>query len=74
MMYKTFVLEKEEHVFVPNEPVVNKKRGYRYCCCVHTCPVFINYPVDKWGRKIIPDNAVCPYVMNKKGELACMQR
>lgn len=62
--YKTFVLEKGEHVFVPKAPVVKKTEEgeLRYCCCVLVCPQFLSYPVDRWGRKIIPENIRCPYV------------
>lgn len=62
--YKTFVLEKEESVFVPKPPVVRKAEEgvFRYCSCVYVCPQFLSYPVDRWGRRIIPENARCPYV------------
>ena len=62
MMYKTFVLETVSNVYVPKEPVVAKHGAYRYCCCVHVCDKFLNYPVDKWGRRIIPVGSSCPYV------------
>lgn len=62
--YKTFVLDKEEQVFVPKAPVIKKteKGEIRYCSCVHVCRQFLSYPVDKWGRRIIPINTRCPYV------------
>lgn len=62
MMSKTFVLESVSNVYVPKEPFVSKKRNYRYCCCVHVCDKFLTYPVDKWGRRIIPFGSSCPYV------------
>lgn len=62
MMSKTFVLETVSNVYVPREPVVKKHGAYRYSCCVHVCDKFLTYPVDKWGRRIIPFGSSCPYV------------
>lgn len=62
---KTFALENDERIFVPKEPVVNAKN--RYCCCVYVCSQFMKYPVDRWGRKIIPAGTICPYVKTLRG-------
>ena len=71
MMYKTFVKERGTDVYVPTAST--KKRGVHYCCCVHVCKQFLEYPVDRWGRRIIPTNAVCPYITGKltKSKRAC---
>lgn len=69
-MSKTFVIENQDYIFVPNpEPVIKKTEEgtSRYCSCVNICPLFSEYPVDRWGRKIIPVASVCPYVSNNKG-------
>lgn len=67
MTPKTFVLESKSLIFVPYEPIVKKTKKERYCCCVHVCSQFMEYPVDKWGRRIIPSSAICPHVKTLRG-------
>lgn len=71
MMYKTYTFENSTNIYVP-KPVV-KRHGVRYCCCVHVCKQFLEYPVDNWGRRIIPVDAICPYVTGKltRQKVAC---
>lgn len=64
---KTFVLETKDLVFIPNQPTIKKATNERYCCCVHVCSQFLEYPVDKWGRRIIPSSAICPHVKTLRG-------
>ena len=64
---KTFVLETKDLVFIPNQPTIKKATNERYCCCVHVCSQFLEYPVDKWGRRIIPSSAICPHVKTLQG-------
>ena len=31
------------------------------CMCVHVCKQFQAYPTTKWGIRVIPTNAKCPF-------------
>ena len=59
---RTFILESERFIYayVPKTPYVSKT-GVRMASCVFTCPQFMDYNVDKYGRRIISKNTVCPY-------------
>lgn len=50
----------EQRIFVPKQPSIID--GLHYCACVHVCKQFMDYPVDNWGRRIIPHDAKCPMV------------
>ncbi len=69
---KPFALEKNSNIYVP-KPATKTKRGKR-CSCVHICKYFLTYPVDKWGVRIIPHNAKCPYAQADKNaeDIVCM--
>ncbi len=65
---RTFISESENFIYayIPKLPVVCKD-GRRYASCVFVCPQFMNYDVDKYGRRIIPNYAVCPYATEFTG-------
>ncbi len=35
--------------------------GFHLYMCVHLCPQFANYPTTKWGIRVIPTDAKCPF-------------
>ncbi len=65
MLPRTFVFENQDDIYAPIPPTVNKEN--RYCSCVYVCDQLMNYPVDKWGRRIIPEGKICPYVKTRYG-------
>ena len=67
MMSRAFVLESNQYscVYLPKMPTVRK--GERHGPCVYMCTQFMEYPVDQWGRRVIPADAVCPYVKECDG-------
>ena len=65
---RTFILESERFIYayVPKSPYVSKT-GVRMASCVFACPQFMDYSVDKYGRRIISKNTVCPYATARTG-------
>ena len=65
---RTFILESERFIYayVPKSPYVSKT-GVRMASCVFTCPQFMDYNVDKYGRRIISKNTMCPYASARMG-------
>lgn len=65
---RTFILESERFIYayVPKSPYVSKT-GVRMASCVFACPQFMDYSVDKYGRRIISKNTMCPYATEKMG-------
>lgn len=59
---RTFILESERFIYayVPKSPVVSED-GKRYASCVFVCSQFMDYDVDKYGRRIIPKFMMCPH-------------
>jgi len=35
--------------------------GEHLCVCVHMCDNFFTYPTTKWGIRVIPSKAKCPF-------------
>lgn len=65
---RTFILESERFIYayVPKSPYVSKT-GVRMASCVFACPQFMDYSVDKYGRRIISKNTMCPYATARTG-------
>ena len=65
---RTFILESERFIcaYVPKTPYVSKT-GVRMASCVFACPQFMDYSVDKYGRRIILKNTMCPYATARMG-------
>ena len=65
---RTFILESERFIYayVPKSPYVSKT-GLRMASCVFACPQFMDYSVDKYGRRIISKNTMCPYATARMG-------
>ena len=65
---RTFILESERFIYayVPKSPYVSKT-GVRMASCVFACPQFMDYSVDKYGRRIISKNTMCPYATARMG-------
>ena len=59
---RTFV--KDTWICIPKRATVHPN-GERFASCVYVCEQFMDYAVDKWGRRIIPLGATCPYCDNK---------
>lgn len=68
MMPKTFIMESEKFIYayIPKSPFVSKA-GIRMASCVFVCPQFMDYNVDKYGRRIIAQGVMCPYATAIKG-------
>ena len=68
MMPKTFVMESEKFIYayIPKSPFVSKT-GIRMASCVFVCSQFMDYNVDKYGRRIIAQGVMCPYATAIKG-------
>ena len=62
----------EQRIFVPKQPSVID--GLHYCACVHVCKQFMDYPVDIWGRRIIPHDAKCPMMETNGDAPYCIGR
>lgn len=65
---RTFILESERFIYayMPKSPYVSKT-GVRMASCVFACPQFMDYSVDKYGRRIISKNTMCPYATARMG-------
>lgn len=70
MMPKTFTFENSRNLYVPLP--VRKFKNMHYGCCVHLCNQFLKYPVDNWGRRIVPSDAKCPYVIDENTGQSCV--
>lgn len=73
LMPRTFVMESDDFqtLYLPNRPS-GRKNGDRVSCCVYACSQFMEYAVDRWGRRIIPMGAKCPYqVLYHGGHPVC---
>lgn len=68
MLSRTFVRMDSNDVYVPHK-LTTASNGETWCSCVYACDKFLTYPVDVWGRRIIPENSMCPH-MRETG-LAC---